>query len=329
MKFLVTGAAGFIGSNLVHALLRRGNEVLGLDNFDPYYAPESKHRNLAAVMADPRFELIEADILDASRLRALIKRRRPAAIVHLAARVGNRRSLAALDARDYFPVNAGGTATLLAACAAAPPGSFVFVSTGNVYDHTAPVPFSEGITPELPRTPYSQSKKEAETLVLAATAASGLPATVLRLFTVYGPRQRPDMVHYRFTSALLGGKPLTLIGADSDIRDYIHVSDACAAIMACLDRPGSGEIVNAGSGCGTSLDALLALLSRFCARKPLIHRREAPAGDTSRLLADIAKAKRLLDWQPLTGLEKGLADFVTWFQSPENPIPYAGAPNEI
>lgn len=328
MTVLVTGAAGFIGSSLVDALLRRGDEVVGLDNFDPYYDPARKRRNLAAALADPRFELVEADVLDASRLRALIDRRRPEGIVHLAALVSNRRSLAAAAAKDYFTVNAGGTAALLAACAGGRLRSFVFVSTGNVYDHAAAAPFREGVTPEHPRTPYARSKKAAESLVLAAAADNGLPATVLRLFTVYGPRQRPDMVHYRFTAALLGGKPLTLIGAGSDLRDYIHVRDACAAIMAGLDRPAAAETVNIGCGRGTTLDALLALLARLTGSTPLIRRQESPAGDTRQLLADVAKAERLLGWRPETGLEKGLEDFVTWFQSAENSYAGAGVPEE-
>lgn len=328
MTVLVTGAAGFIGSNLVDALLGRGDEVIGLDNFDPYYSPARKRRNLARAMADPRFELVEADVCDASRLRAVIERRRPTGIVHLAARVSNRLSLAAADTGGYSAVNAGGTAALIAASAGLEPRSFVFVSTGNVYDGKAPIPFREGITADLPRTPYSKSKKAAEALVLGAAAGVGLPATVLRLFTVYGRRQRPDMVHYRFTSALLGGEPLTLIGAGSDLRDYIHVRDACAAITACLDRPAPGEIVNIGSGRGMTLDDLLAQLSRLSNRTALIRRRDAPAGDTRQLLADIAKAERLFGWRPLTSMEEGLSDFIAWFRSPENPLTTEGAPNE-
>lgn len=325
---LVTGAAGFIGSNLVDTLLRRGDEVIGLDNFDPYYPPARKWRNLAVAMADPRFELVDADVRDASRLRAVIERRRPTGIVHLAARVSNRRSLAAADAAGYSTVNAGGTAALIAASTGIQPHSFVYVSTGNVYDCEASAPFREGVTPDLPRTPYSRSKKEAEALVLGAAKGDGLPATVLRLFTVYGRRQRPDMVHYRFTSSLLGGEPLTLIGAGSDLRDYIHVRDACAAIVACLDRPATGEIVNIGSGLGMPLATLLAFLSRLSGKTALIRRREAPAGDTPLLLADIAKAERLLGWRPLIGMEEGLSDFIAWFQSPENQFTTEGAPNE-
>lgn len=318
MKVLVTGAAGFIGSNVVDALLRRGDQVIGLDNFDPYYDPGRKRRNLAAALDDPRFALIEADILDGPRLRSVMENQAPDGVIHLAAQVSNRRSLEAAVGERYALVNAGGTATLLAACRAPQPRSFVFVSTANVYDSAAPAPFREGATPDRPRTPYSRSKKEAETLVLEDAARRGLPAAVLRLFTTYGPRQRPDMVHYRFTASLLRGQPLTLIGDGSDLRDYVHVDDACAAITACLDQHPAGEIINVGSGQATSLDFLLGLLARLTGREPLIRRRAAAAGDTRRLLADIGKAERLLGWKPGTGLEAGLRNFVSWLMTTEN-----------
>jgi len=318
VKVLVTGAAGFIGSTLVDALLRRGDRVIGLDNFDPYYDPGRKRRNLAAACDDPRFAMVEADILDGPRLRALMESQQPEGVVHLAARVSNRGSLATGVDERYALVNAGGTATLLAACDSAPPRSFVFVSTANVYDSSAPAPFREGVTPERPRTPYSKSKKEAEILVLEAAARRGLPVTVVRLFTTYGQRQRPDMVHYRFTTSLLRDRPLTLIGDGSDLRDYIHVDDACAAITACLDAIPAGEIINIGSGKATTLDFLLALLARLTGKEPRVRRCGAPAGDTRQLLADIGKAERLLGWRPGIGLEAGLKKFILWLMTAEN-----------
>lgn len=317
MTVLVTGAAGFIGSNLVDMLLARGEDVIGLDNFDRHYDPAIKRANLAGALANPRFELAEMDILDAARLRAVMSERRPGGVIHLAARVSNRGSLAASGSEQYPIVNVDGTRVLLNACNAAPVRSFVFISTGNVYDSSAPVPFCEETTPDLPRTPYSRSKKEAETLVLEAAAQEKLPAAVLRLFTVYGPRQRPDMVHYRFATALLRGAPLTFIGSGSDLRDYLHVHDGCAAIMSCLDRAPVGEVINVASGTRTSLDGLLALLAQITGRIPRILPQASPANDTRLLLADIAKAERLLAWRPRTSLEIGLRDFVSWLKIEE------------
>jgi len=318
MTVLVTGAAGFIGSNLVDMLLARGDDVIGLDNFDRYYDPGIKRANLSSALANPRFQLVEADILDAARLRTVISARRPNGVIHLAARVSNRGSLVAADNERYATVNVEGTRVLLSACLAAPVRSFVFISTGNVYDSSAPAPFREGVTPDLPRTPYSRSKKEAETLVLEAADREKLPATVLRLFTVFGPRQRPDMVHFRFVAALLRDDPLTFIGSGSDLRDYLHVDDGCTAIMACLDQAPVGEVINVGSGTGTSLDGLLALLARITGKTPRILPQAAPANDTCLLLADIAKADRLLDWRPQTGLDVGLRNFVVWLSATGN-----------
>jgi UDP-glucuronate 4-epimerase len=317
MTVLVTGAAGFIGSNLVDALLARGDEVIGLDNFDPYYDPAIKRRNLAAARKNPRFRLMEGDILDSSFLGDIFRNWNPEGVVHLAAAVSNRQSLHSDSDGRYFQVNVGGTDCLIKACTGASVRSFVYVSTGNVYDHRSSVPFQEESTPIHPRTPYSRSKREAETRVLDAAANSGPPATVLRFFTVFGPRQRPDMVHHRFCTAMTAGEPLKIIGDGSDLRDYLFVADGCAAIAASLDRAPASQIINIGSGLGTTLDSLLALLSRLT-RKPLIlERRKADRADSPRLLADVSKAKRLLGWEPSVDLETGLAIFVDWLKKTE------------
>ena len=155
--------------------------------------------------------------------------------------------------------------------------------------------------------------------VLQAAAAGGLPATVLRLFTVFGPRQRPDMAQHRFCTALLYGEPLTVIGAGADVRDYLYVQDACAAIMTSLDRIPVAEIINVGSGSGITLDSLLALLSRLTGKPPLIRHQKADANDTAFLLADIAKAERLLGWKPLVDLETGLKIFIDWLKKIQKP----------
>lgn len=320
MTVLVTGAAGFIGSNLVDALLARGDEVIGLDNFDPYYDPAIKRRNLATAVKSPRFRLIEGDILDPSCLGALFQDRRPDGVVHLAACVSNRRSLLAGDSERYFLVNAQGTDRLVNAAAEIPLRSFVYVSTANIYDSSTPATFRENVTPDRPRTPYSKSKKAAEILVLRAAAATGLPATVLRMFTVFGPRQRPDMAQHRFCTALLRGEPLTMIGAGSDRRDYLYVQDACTAIIAALDRVPFAEIINVGSGSGITLQSLLALLSLLTEKPLLLKHQKADANDTAFLLADISKAERLLGWKPLVNLETGLKIFIDWLKETENPL---------
>jgi UDP-glucuronate 4-epimerase len=317
MTVLVTGAAGFIGSTLVDALLARGDEVIGLDNFDPYYDPAIKRRNLDAARKNPRFRLMEGDILDSSFLGDIIRNWNPEGVVHLAAAVSNRQSLHSDTDGHYFRVNVRGTDCLINACTGASVRSFVYVSTGNVYDHRSSVPFQEEATPVHPRTPYSRSKREAEIRVLEAAGNGGPPVTVLRFFTVFGPRQRPDMVHHRFCTAMTAGEPLKIIGEGSDLRDYLYVADGCAAITASLNRAPASQIINIGSGRGITLNSLLELLSRLTRKPLIIERRKADPGDTSRLLADVSKAKRLLGWEPSVDLETGLAIFVDWLKQTE------------
>jgi len=313
MSILVTGAAGFLGSTVADALLERGETVIGLDNFDPYYDPAIKERNIAACLEHPRFRLHRADIRDRSGLERILARERPDAIVHLAATVSNRGSLAC-DSRLYEEVNIGGTAALLAACRVSPPRSFVFASTANVYDTRIAGTAREELTPDFPRTPYAWSKQEGERLIRDEVNRSGLPATILRLFTVYGPRQRPDMVHWRFCEALDRGDPVPLIGDGGEERDFIYSGDAVRAILAALNRPRPGDTINVGSGSAVSIQSLMEDLARLLDRPLHVKSRPMHANDTRTLLADIGKAERLLDWNPLVPQAEGLRLFVQWWR---------------
>jgi len=316
-RVLVTGAAGFIGSTVVDELLAEDCTVIGVDNFDTTYNPAVKKRNLAEALKSPRFSLYEVDVRDDRRMKDIFAREKPQGTVHLAACVGNRRSLTAAD--DYDATNVRGTENLLAACSGSTLSSLVFISTVNIYDDLAEMPFREGWTPDAPRTPYAASKKEAELRVQDAVSKQRLPGTILRLSTVYGPRQRPDMGMTVFCRALHRGEPVPVFGEGGEKRDSVFIEDGAAAIVAALKNPQPGEVINISSGSSITTMELLDTMSRLLGLRLRVRFQPADSRDTRVLWCDITKAERLLDWTPLTSLEAGLALFGKWWRRMDTP----------
>jgi UDP-glucuronate 4-epimerase len=319
LRVLLTGGAGFIGSHVAEALLRRGTQVTIVDNLDSFYDPAWKRGNLEEIRRAGTFDLREADICDDGKLREVFGRARPDAVIHLAARAGVRPSIE--QPLLYERVNVQGTLNLLELCRAAGGVKFLFGSSSSVYGETSRAPFREDDVELRPISPYAATKLAGEMLCYTYAHLFGLAITCLRFFTVYGPRQRPDLAIYKFTSLLETGKPLPIFGDGSTGRDYTYVDDIVAGVLAALDRRAATEgeaafeIFNLGNSHPVKLAELVVLLERVTDRKALRDPRPRQPGDVSLTWADISKAARLLNYHPATRLEDGLVKFVAWYRS--------------
>lgn len=313
MRVLVTGAAGFIGSHVVDALLARGDEVVGLDNFDPFYAREAKDRNLASARLRTGFRMVEGSILDQGLVRSLLTP--GTVIVHLAARAGVRPSLA--DPAGYAETNVTGTAVVVEAAREAGVSRLVFASSSSVYGNDSPRPFREDAPALLPVSPYAATKRGAELLLASVAGLWGLRVAALRYFTVIGPRQRPDLAIHAFTRRLAAGEAITLFGSGAEARDYTHCSDIVAGTLAALDwtagaAPGL-EVFNLGGSEPVPLDRMVAVLTAALGVEPQIERAPLQPGDVLYTAADLTKAERVLGYRPRVPFEEGVADFVRWY----------------
>ncbi|MEE9576378.1 MAG: NAD-dependent epimerase/dehydratase family protein [Gemmatimonadota bacterium] len=314
MRVLVTGAAGFIGSHLVDRFLERGADVVGLDNFDDFYDPEVKRRNLGGALGHPGFRLVEADIRDGARLREAL----PDPIdclVHLAARAGVRPSIE--QPLLYQDVNVRGTQELLELAREREIRRFVFGSSSSVYGNSRDVPFSESDPVDRPISPYAATKRAGELICHAYHHLFGLGIVALRFFTVYGPRQRPDLAIHRFTRLLSEGQPIQQYGDGTSRRDYTYIDDIVQGIegaISYLERvPGAFEIVNLGESDAVELSPLIGLIAAALDVEPQIELLPPQPGDVEQTFADIGKARELLGYRPGTRIEEGIPRFVEWY----------------
>ena len=310
---LVTGGAGFIGSHLVDRLLADGWRVTALDSFDPFYAPAVKRQNLAGALASDRFTLVEADLRDADALgRALAADYD--VVFHLAARAGVRPSIE--DPLAYQDVNVRGTQLLLELCRARGIRQFVFASSSSVYGVNPNVPWREEDHVLLPISPYASTKVSGELLGHVYSHLFGIRFVALRFFTVYGPRQRPDLAIHKFTARVLRGETIPVFGDGSTSRDYTFVDDTVDGIVAAGDYAASAyEVINLGNNATVSLAALIATIERATGREARIERLPEQPGDVPRTWASIEKAGRLLGYAPRTGIDEGVARFVDWYRA--------------
>ena len=311
-RVLVTGAAGFIGSHLTDALLARGDEVLGLDEFNDYYDPAVKRGNLAGALAQPGFALVEADICDEAALRAAFERFRPEVVVHLAARAGVRPSLQ--DPNLYHRVNVVGGQHILDACRDFGPSHLVFASSSSVYGGSTAVPFTEDDPVMRPISPYAATKRMNELQAHVYSHLYGLHVTMLRFFTVYGPRQRPDMAIHKFTRNLLRGEHIPVFGDGSTRRDYTYIDDIVQGLLGCVDTPLRYEILNLGESRTTTLAELVEMVARHAGRPPVIDRRPAQPGDVEITYANISRARRLVGYAPRFEMDESIRRFVAWYR---------------
>jgi UDP-glucuronate 4-epimerase len=311
MIVLVTGGAGFIGSHVVGALLARGHQVSIVDDFNDFYDPSLKRRNVAGFSGQVR--MIEADIRDRAALSKEFSEGSFKAIVHIAARAGIRPSIA--QPRLYTEVNVLGTQNLLELAGEFGVKKFVFTSSSSVYGLTQRMPFQEDDPVSQPISPYAATKLSAEALCHVYHHLCGLDMVCLRLFTVYGPRQRPDLAIYKFTSAILRGKPVEVFGDGSTARDYTYVDDVVQGVLACLDREFGFEVINLGESRAVAVRELVQLIEKAVGKKARIRQLPPQAGDVPITCADISKAKRLLGYNPRVGIEDGIQRFAEWFRS--------------
>ncbi|RMG47432.1 MAG: SDR family NAD(P)-dependent oxidoreductase [Acidobacteria bacterium] len=309
---LVTGAAGFIGSHLVDRLLARGDRVVGLDNFDDFYPAETKRRNVAGALRSARFRLVEGDVRDAKALDALFASERFDAVVHLAARAGVRPSLA--QPALYADVNVRGTTVLFEAARRAKVRRIVFASSSSVYGGNEKVPFSEEDPVERPISPYAATKRATELIAWTFHHLYGMDAIGLRFFTVYGPRQRPEMAIHKFTRLIDEGRPVPMYGDGSSRRDYTYIDDCIDGVVAALDRAAGFRMYNLGEARTVALSELVGLIGRALGREPEIEPLPPQPGDVPVTFADISRARSELGYDPRVPIEEGIARFVRWYR---------------
>ncbi|GBE15753.1 UDP-glucose 4-epimerase [bacterium BMS3Abin14] len=310
-KVLVTGGAGFIGSHLCERLLELGCEVVCLDNFNDFYDPAIKRHNIAGLLANPGFSLHEGDIRDVTLVNTLFEGERPEAVAHLAAMAGVRPSIE--EPVLYYDVNVTGTAVVLEAARKQGASNFIFGSSSSVYGSQEKTPFSEKDPVSRPISPYAASKAAGELLCHTCHHLFGMPITCLRFFTVYGPRQRPEMAIHLFAKLIRDGKAVTVYGDGHSRRDYTFVEDIIDGIVRSLERPHGYEIFNLGESRTVELLELIGLIEKGVGRKAILRMLPVQPGDVPVTFADIDHARSSLGYNPSTPIEEGIERFIEWF----------------
>ena len=313
MNFLVTGGAGFIGSHVCERLLRDGHRVWAFDDLNDFYDPQFKRRNLREIqtLAKP-FEFFHGDLTDRAALDELFSSVKFDQVIHLAARAGVRQSLE--QPAFYQRVNVEGTVNVLEAARATGVKKITIASSSSVYGVNAKVPFSESDPIFSAVSPYAASKLACEALGHTWHHVYKMDVAMLRFFTVYGPRQRPDLAIHKFTKLIDAGKPIPVFGDGSTARDHTHISDILEGVIACTQREFGFEIFNLGESQTVKLSGLIALIENALGKKAVIDRQSLQPGDVPVTFADISKARKMLGYNPQVKVEKGIPLFVDWFR---------------
>jgi UDP-glucuronate 4-epimerase len=312
---LVTGCAGFIGSHLIERLLAAGDTVLGIDKLDDYYPPHLKIRHVEPSIGHPRFWFDVLDLADPAAITAHVaKNPKPDVVVHLAAVAGVR--LSVTDPARYVRANITATQNVLDAWSRAGI-PLVFASSSSVYGNDSRAPFAETEPCVNPPSPYAATKRSGELLCNVAHHIHRCPITMLRFFTVYGPRQRPDLAIRKFGTAILRQKEVTVFGDGSMARDFTHVSDIVRGIELAMTAPSGLRTVNLGNSSPCSVTDLVGKLGRAFGIEPRVRRVDRPVGEMDVTFADVSLAEKLWGWRPTTALDDGLRDFATWLRAEE------------
>lgn len=316
MKVLITGAAGFIGSHTTERLLERGDEVIGLDDFNDYYDPLIKRKNIARAQTMRGFTLIEGDIRDSELVTRLFRNNHLDAVIHLAARAGVRPSIQ--QPALYESANVMGLLNLLEASIQHGKPYFVFASSSSVYGISPRLPWKETDPVDCPISPYAITKRSGELLCYSYFQTYGLPTCSLRFFTVYGPRQRPEMAIPKFFRAIQEGQPVSIFGDGSSRRDFTYVYDIVEGLVSAVDKRFDNEIINLGGANTVTVLDLVEAIGQIVGKRPLIQFEPFQAGDVPATWADSTKAEALLGKSPSTSLKDGLTAYWDWLQIQQN-----------
>ncbi len=311
MRVLVTGGAGFIGSHLIERLLKEGHKVDCLDNFNEYYSISIKRKNIQSASGFGTFQLFEGDILDESFLETVFGSGQYDVVVHLAARAGVRPSL--LQPQLYEHVNVRGTMNLLEMCRTRGVRRFICASSSSVYGRNQKIPFHEDDPVDHPISPYAATKKAVELMCYTYHHLYDMNIHCHRFFTVYGPRQRPDMAIHKFTQLIYDEEPIPVFGTLDSRRDYTYIDDIIQGLLASIDRCQGYRVYNLGESTTTSLGTLVRMLEHALGKTAKLDRLPAQSGDVPVTYADISRAKMELNYNPQTTIKEGIEKFVEWY----------------
>lgn len=318
MKILITGAAGFIGSHLSERLLGEGHSVIAIDNFDDFYDPQIKRQNISGPLKDENFKLIEADIRDGQTMDNAIAEGIEV-IVHLAAKAGVRPSIA--EPLLYTDINISGTTLLLDLAKKYNVPKFIFASSSSVYGNNEKVPFSEEDNVDFPISPYAATKKAGELICHTYQHLYSINITCLRFFTVYGPRQRPDLAIHKFARLIEQQKPIPIYGNGTMMRDFTYIDDIIDGVVSSINKCSGYNIYNLGESRPITVNDLVTKIEEAMGKKATKEYLPPQPGDVERTFADVTKAGEQLGYIPATTIEDGLAKFAEWFRQ----IPRANA----
>jgi UDP-glucuronate 4-epimerase len=310
MKVLVTGGAGFIGSNLANKLLERGDQVVIIDNFNDYYDPKVKRDRIKTILKGKKFKLYKGDIRDVKLLERIFKAEKLDKVVHLAAMAGVRYAIE--NPLIYADVNVLGTTNLLQLAAKYKLKNFVYASSSSVYGNNKKLPFSETDSVDTPISPYAATKKATELMAHVFSHVHGLPTTGLRFFTVYGPWGRPDMALFKFTKNILAGLPIDVYNHGKMSRNFTYVDDIVSGTITVLDANLPCGVMNIGGDKEETLIRYIEVLEKCLGKKAQMNMMPMQPGDVPSTVADIGKLRKL-GWKPTTRIEKGIANFVEWY----------------
>lgn len=313
MKIAITGIAGFIGSHVGEKLLSLGHEVVGIDNFDAFYDRKFKEYNLRPFRDSENFVLYETDIREKEGLQSIFEQHKIDVVIHLAAKAGVRPSIEKVE--EYYDVNINGTLNLLECMRRHDVKNLLFASSSSVYGNNEKVPFSEQDVVDNPISPYAATKKSGELMCHVYSHLYGFNINCLRFFTVFGPRQRPDLAIHKFTRLIDTNKSLPFYGDGSTARDYTYVDDIVDGVLCALHNLNGFHVYNLGESRVTRLNELVEIIEKALNKKAILDRKELQPGDVEKTYADTSKAKTELGYNPKYDVEKGIRNFVDWYNT--------------